>query len=75
MAVFPSPDADLRLVPGDELKLSLAESFIRGPGWSGNGHVREVVDGEVTLEMASKEACPTDVTSGFSVELVWKSTR
>ncbi len=40
------PDADLRLVPGDELRLSLRESFIR-TGWSSTGHVREVVDGEV----------------------------
>jgi hypothetical protein len=42
------PDADLRLVPGDELRLSLRESFIR-TGWSSTGHVREVVDGEVRV--------------------------
>ena len=39
------------------------------------GHVREVVDGEVTLEMSSRETCPTDVNTGFCVEMVWKSTR
>jgi hypothetical protein len=71
-----SPDADLRLVPGDELRLSLPASFSgRATEWAGSGHVREIVDGEVTLEMSGGDACPTDATAGFVVEMVWKSAR
>jgi len=42
--------------------------------WSASGFVRELVDGEVTLELGHGEAdAPVSVTSGYTVELVWRS--
>jgi regulator of nonsense transcripts 1 len=42
--------------------------------WSGVGFVRDTTDGEVTLEMTGSAATiPTHTTSGYIVELVWRS--
>lgn len=42
--------------------------------WSAVGYVREIVDGEITLELAMGEReAPVSVTSGYTVELVWRS--
>ncbi len=63
-------------MPGDELRLTLPESFVNVHEWSGNGHVREVFDGEVTLEMSSNAApYPLRYTVGFVVEMVWNCVR
>lgn len=72
--IFPKEDNELRLVPGDELRL-------RYPGddkhatWSCVGHVIRLTSSEeVVIELRSNSGCPTDVTTGFSVDFVWKST-
>lgn len=45
-----------------------------GSAWSANGFVRDIVDGEITLELGHGEAeAPVSVTGGYSVELVWRS--
>ena len=100
---FARPDAEWKLMPGEEMRLrlpSFAQQFgvlsaliakekaerqgaDAGGGsddadaaWSGTGTIREVVDGEVTLELTSSSTgheAPTTVTSGYTVEYVWRS--
>lgn len=42
--------------------------------WSASGFVREIIDGEITLELGLGErAAPTGTTSGYTAELVWRS--
>jgi regulator of nonsense transcripts 1 len=72
---FPRSDAELRLVPGDELNL-------RHPGdgthkkWESIGHVIKVQGEEIALELrgSHRQAPPIDLTHGFCVDFVWKST-
>ncbi len=72
--LFPKSDNELRLVPGDELRL-------RHPGdgshaaWNCVGHVvRLTTNEEVALELRSNVGAPIDLTHGFSVDFVWKAT-
>ncbi|KAK1933952.1 Regulator of nonsense transcripts 1 [Phytophthora citrophthora] len=69
------PDSDLRLVPGDEIRLRLgpSASMLYGKDWEGTGHVLRLEESEVTLEMRSNNA-PIDITDGYLVDFVWKST-
>jgi len=70
---FPKDDMDLRLMPGDELKLKHRNASNRG-AWEGSGTVtRFDQTEEVCLEMHSNDV-PDDCTVGFRVEFVWKST-
>jgi len=68
-------DGDLRLVPGDELKLRLdgASARLNGGPWEGTGHVMRIDDGEIALEMRSN-AIPNNITEGYIAEFVWKAT-
>ncbi|RHY41986.1 hypothetical protein DYB34_011739 [Aphanomyces astaci] len=54
-AIFTSnrPDADFRLVPGDEIRLRLGggSAMVYGKDWEGTGHVLRLDESEVTLEM------------------------
>lgn len=73
---FPGRDeTELRLVTGDELKLKLDSGAQRlyGGSWEGTGHVMWIEDGEIALEMRSANV-PTNITDGYVVEFVWKST-
>lgn len=72
--LFPKSDNELRLVPGDELRL-------RHPGdsshaaWNCVGHVVKLTNNEeVALELRSNAGAPIDLKTGFSVDFVWKST-
>lgn len=68
-------DSELRLVPGDELKLRLdsASTRLNGGPWEGTGHVMRIEDGEIALEMRSNQV-PANITEGYIAEFVWKAT-
>lgn len=65
---LPKADNELRLVPGDELRLRH-----EGQQWHSVGHVIKLTTDEVALEVRTPSA-PTDMSHGFSVDFVWKST-
>lgn len=69
------PDTDLRLVPGDEIRLRLGPSaaMIYGKDWESTGHVLRMEESEVTLEMRNNVA-PLEITDGYLVDFVWKAT-
>jgi regulator of nonsense transcripts 1 len=73
---FPRVDTELRLVPGDELRLRYAGDAVNPP-WQCVGHVIKLhqtqID-EVALELRSNQGVPINVTYPFSVDFVWKST-
>eukprot|EP00667_Euglena_gracilis_P001144 EG_transcript_1144 len=72
--LFPKEDNELRLVPGDELRLRYSGDSTHA-SWQCAGHVvRLTASEEVGLEMRSNQGCPIDVNHGFSVDFVWKST-
>ncbi|ODM97533.1 Regulator of nonsense transcripts 1 [Orchesella cincta] len=70
-------DSDLRLMPGDELKIR--HNGEKYKNWNGVGHVIKVPDNfgeEIGIELKLKYChnAPTEMTSSFVVEFVWKST-
>lgn len=70
---FPKDDTELRLVPGDELKLRHKNPSNKGP-WECQGHVIQFDQTEeVCLELHGSDV-PEECTVGFSVDFVWKST-
>ncbi|EPS70804.1 hypothetical protein M569_03951, partial [Genlisea aurea] len=73
--VFPKEDNELRLVPGDELRLRYSGDAVHS-SWQSVGHVIKLTaQEEVALELgAIQQDFPLDVTHGFSVDFVWKST-
>lgn len=68
-------DNDVRLMAGDELQLRHPNAGDKGP-WQAVGQVVKFTDaGEVVLELkAGGAGVPHDVTSGYAVDFVWKST-
>lgn len=65
--------SDIRLMPGDELRLRLQRG---DKPWSGVGNVVKVPDNfgdEVGIEMKTNVAIPLEITQGYSVDCVWKS--
>ncbi|KAL4437217.1 hypothetical protein ABPG75_004356 [Micractinium tetrahymenae] len=77
---YPKDSADLRLMIGDELRLRHPCPRLGSPSWVGIGFVSRLDDAseEVAVELRSKEkgqgSAPTDVTTGFIVEYVWRGT-
>ncbi|XP_057476213.1 regulator of nonsense transcripts 1 homolog isoform X1 [Actinidia eriantha] len=72
--VFPKEDNELRLVPGDELRLRYSGDAAH-PAWQTVGHVIKLTaQEEVALELRASQGVPVDVNYGFSVDFVWKST-
>ncbi|OIT06211.1 PREDICTED: regulator of nonsense transcripts 1 homolog [Nicotiana attenuata] len=72
--VFPKEDNELRLVPGDELRLRYSGDAAH-PAWQSVGHVVKLTaQEEVALELRVSQGVPVDVTHGLSVDFVWKST-
>ena len=70
---FPNLDAELRLVPGDELKLSHQGGDSYAP-WEGFGSVVRLSQSEeVGIELKQGSNPPTDRDRGFRVDFVWKS--
>lgn len=68
--IFNKDDSDVRLVIGDEMKLSLESGK-----WEGIGTITRISDSEeVELQITTmKGPIPNQVT-GYSVEFVWKPT-
>ncbi|XP_074264721.1 regulator of nonsense transcripts 1 homolog [Silene latifolia] len=72
--VFPKEDNELRLVPGDELRLCYSGDAAH-PAWQSVGHVIKLTaQEEVALELRASQGVPVDINHGFSVDFVWKST-
>ncbi|ONK56008.1 uncharacterized protein A4U43_C10F3190 [Asparagus officinalis] len=72
--VFPKEDNELRLVPGDELRLRYSGDASH-PAWQSVGHVIKLTaQEEVALELRASQGVPVDLTHGFQVDFVWKST-
>lgn len=73
-------DADVRIALGDEVILSYnGASTFAGPNkkWSGFGFISKVsptAGDEIAIELDTIAQPPTEITSGFSVEFVWKPT-
>ncbi|XP_063933195.1 regulator of nonsense transcripts 1-like [Zophobas morio] len=66
---------ELRLMPGDELRLSYLGELANH--WEGIGHVFKVPNNygeEVGLELRSSHGCPSEITQNFCVDFVWKAT-
>jgi regulator of nonsense transcripts 1 len=64
-----------RVVVGDELRLKLGQGaeFIHGKAWEGVGYVKNILDGEVELELRTVGSVP-DAADDYVVEYIWKST-
>ncbi|KAI4311607.1 hypothetical protein MLD38_036490 [Melastoma candidum] len=72
--IFPKEDNELRLVPGDELRLRYSGDAAH-PAWHSVGHVIKLTaQEEVALELRASQGVPIDLNHGFSVDFVWKST-
>ncbi|KAL0792963.1 hypothetical protein Bca101_064340 [Brassica carinata] len=73
--VFPKVEEnELRLVPGDELRLRYSGDAAH-PAWQSVGHVVKLTaQEEVALELRANQGVPIDVNHGFCVDFVWKST-
>lgn len=68
-------DTDMRLMHGDELKLRYIGDHSKA--WSAIGNVTKVPDNfsdDVSIELKNNNAVPTNYTSNFVVDFVWKST-
>lgn len=61
---------DSQLTVGTELTLSLSSH-----NWSSTGVVIKIsASEEVSLELKNQDPPPTNIVTGYKVELVWKST-
>jgi regulator of nonsense transcripts 1 len=61
-------------VPGDELRLRYPGDSSH-PTWQSVGHVIKLTaQEEVALELRASQGVPTELSVGFSVDFVWKST-
>eukprot|EP00659_Diplonema_papillatum_P018766 gene18766-28974_t len=73
---FIRDDADLRIVPGDELYLSHAGDQLT-ESWRGLGQVIKTGSGqsgeEVSVEMRANDV-PTKMSSNWSIDFAWKPT-
>jgi regulator of nonsense transcripts 1 len=68
-------DADLRIVPGDELELSYVDVAMKNGGWKCSGQVTKITHlDEIVLELRSKKDAPVNRNHGFTVDFIWKST-
>lgn len=66
---------DMKLMHGDELRLRYLGEMHKA--WSGVGHVIKIPDNygeEVGIELKSSSGAPTECTSNFVVDFIWKST-
>ena len=71
--MFPNEGDNVRLVPGDELKLKFDKDGVTR--WKSRGHIVKITASEeIALELKNSKAPPTDPDSKFTVEFVWKST-
>jgi len=69
-----------RMVVGDELRIKLGHGavFLNGGNpWEGHGYVKNIIDGEIELELtktSSHGTVPEQISDDYAVEYVWKST-
>lgn len=70
--VFPNED-NVRLVPGDELKLKYElDGQVK---WKSRGHIVKITPSEeICLEVKTSKGAPTEADCRYTVEFVWKST-
>ncbi|KAG9394994.1 UPF1 [Carpediemonas membranifera] len=69
---YAKSEAELHLVPGDELRLRHSQGNL-GP-WMAEGHIIAIhPNEEIALELkGSKDPPPTHLERGFSIDFVWK---
>lgn len=68
-------DGDMKLMHGDELRLRYLGEMHKP--WSGVGHVIKIPDNfgeEVGIELKNNCGAPTECTSNFVLDFIWKST-
>ena len=71
---FPKDESILRVNIGDELRLRHPAPGTSLVPWESGGYVvRLTANEEVALELKTPEV-PTDTTTGFAIDVVWKST-
>ncbi|KAL7299967.1 hypothetical protein TKK_0007283 [Trichogramma kaykai] len=73
--VLAKTDGDMKLMHGDELRLRYLGEMHKP--WNGVGHVIKIPDNygeEVGIELKTSSGAPTDCTSNFVVDFIWKST-
>eukprot|EP00756_Hemistasia_phaeocysticola_P044862 Hpha_TRINITY_DN18646_c0_g1::TRINITY_DN18646_c0_g1_i1::g.115790::m.115790/K14326/UPF1, RENT1; regulator of nonsense transcripts 1 len=74
---FQKSEGELRVVAGDELKLRHPGDGVY-PAWQGEGQVIRIGGGaggdEIGVEMRQASGVPTELTSGWCIDFVWKST-
>ena len=72
LALFslPKTETEVRLVPGDELRLRPTDE----KHWSRLGSVIRIDHEEIVLQMRSNQGLPRDTKEDFVVDFVWKST-
>jgi len=70
--IFPNED-NIRLVPGDELKLAFESDGVTK--WKSRGTIVKITaNEEICLELKNPKGVPTDPDLRFTVEFIWKST-
>ncbi|KAK4019881.1 regulator of nonsense transcripts 1 [Daphnia magna] len=68
-------DSDMKLMHGDELRLRYLGELHKP--WTGLGHVIKLPDNygeEVGIELKNSNGAPTECSTNFVVDFVWKST-
>lgn len=68
-------DGDMKLMHGDELRLRYVGELHKS--WSGVGHVIKIPDNygdDIGIELKASSGAPTECTTNFVVDFVWKST-
>ena len=71
--MFPNEGDNVRLVPGDELKLKYEQEG--KTIWKSRGHIVKITASEeIALELKNSKTPPQDVVNKYTVEFVWKST-
>lgn len=65
-----------RIMIGDELRLKLGQGgqYLYGKAWEGVGYVKNIIDGEVEMELKTVGNVPDSIAEDFVVEYIWKST-
>jgi len=67
-------ESELRLVPGDELRLKYPGDGVNRQ-WESTGHVTKITaTEEICLELKAGGGAPVDQTFGFIIDFVWKPT-
>jgi len=72
--MFPNEGDNVRLVPGDELKIKCGGTDEKSQ-WKSRGHIVKITaTEEICLELNNSKSPPTDPDNKFTIEFIWKST-